>query len=349
MNTRTVAALAVLALLAASIPLVAGDLTPPAGPVTPTMKPLDQIEPRTAMNAANTPGDADSVFRITQPGSYYLTANLTGVSGKSGIEIAASNVTIDLMGFTLQGVPGSLDGIRTDGFRNGFTIRNGSVTGFGQDGIDSVQGGFGEACTVEHVDVSSNAGIGLRLNNRAVARECSVRLNGGDGITTQIGALIESCTVNQNTGRGILADIGSNVVGCISRQNTLAGIQSFGSGSISDCVTRDNQAGGILARDGCTVRGNTCCFNFGPGIQIDGFGSRIEGNSCVGNPKGILVTFAPNLVIRNSCELSSTANWDVHSGNACLVVQAATGGLNIVGNSGGVPLGTTDPTANFSY
>ena len=32
----------------------AGDLNPPAGPILPTMKPLDQVEPRTAINATNT-------------------------------------------------------------------------------------------------------------------------------------------------------------------------------------------------------------------------------------------------------------------------------------------------------
>ena len=49
--------------------------TPPAGPVASTPGP----EPRTAVNAASTPGDADSLYRITQPGSYYLTENLAGV------------------------------------------------------------------------------------------------------------------------------------------------------------------------------------------------------------------------------------------------------------------------------
>lgn len=55
----------------------AGDLNPPAGPVSPTHKTLTEIEPRTAISMANTPGDADSLFKITQPGSYYLTGNIT--------------------------------------------------------------------------------------------------------------------------------------------------------------------------------------------------------------------------------------------------------------------------------
>src|SRR3989304_4869431 len=72
-------------------PVSAGDLNPPPGPITPTQ--------RTPIGANTTPGDADSLFMITQPGSYYLTGNIIGVSGKFGIEINASGVTLDLMGF----------------------------------------------------------------------------------------------------------------------------------------------------------------------------------------------------------------------------------------------------------
>src|SRR5262245_60152694 len=94
---------------------VSGPLDPPAGPVGPTYKTLAEVEPRVAISAATTPGDADSVFRIGQSGSYYLTGNVTGISGKAGIEIAVGGVTVDLMGFELAGVPGSLDGVRGPG------------------------------------------------------------------------------------------------------------------------------------------------------------------------------------------------------------------------------------------
>src|SRR5216683_1539226 len=68
-----------------------GSLTPPSAPAA-TMKSLDQIEARTIVNSNNTPGDAQSLFKITNSGSYYLTGNMTGVSGKHGIVIAAANV-----------------------------------------------------------------------------------------------------------------------------------------------------------------------------------------------------------------------------------------------------------------
>jgi hypothetical protein len=85
-----------------------GSLTPPGTP-TPTMKTLDQVEARKIVNATNTPGDATHLFIISTSGSYYLTGNITGVSGKHGIAISADNVTLDLNGFALVG-PGSLNG-----------------------------------------------------------------------------------------------------------------------------------------------------------------------------------------------------------------------------------------------
>src|SRR5689334_14299720 len=79
-----------------------GALTPPGAPA-PTMKSLDQVEPRTPIPSLP--------FTITNSGSYYLTTNLTGQSGTNGITIACSPVTLDLSGFALTGVSGALVGV----------------------------------------------------------------------------------------------------------------------------------------------------------------------------------------------------------------------------------------------
>lgn len=73
--------------------------------VTPTMKSLEQVEPRRLINSVTAPGNAINLYIITQPGSYYLTADLTGVNGKKGLWIASDNMTIDLNGFALVVCP----------------------------------------------------------------------------------------------------------------------------------------------------------------------------------------------------------------------------------------------------
>src|SRR5690348_17610582 len=66
-----------------------GALTPPGAP-TPTMKSLDQVEPRIPISSAPA--------LILNPGSYYLTTNLIGTANQNGISVLADNVTIDLNG-----------------------------------------------------------------------------------------------------------------------------------------------------------------------------------------------------------------------------------------------------------
>ena len=107
----------------------------PPGAPAPTMKSLDQVEPRTPVDATHTPGDSDSVFKITQPGSYYLTGNITGVASKHVIQIEASNVTLDLCGFRI--LSAGIDGINVSGAQSNIAIKNGSVRTCADDGIDA--------------------------------------------------------------------------------------------------------------------------------------------------------------------------------------------------------------------
>jgi len=330
----------------------AGPINPPAGPVTSTYKTLTEVEPRTAINATNTPGDADSLFKITQPGSYYLTGNITGVAGRHGIEIAASGVTLDLMGFDLSGVPGmgAFDGVSAtfgSSFTN-ITIRNGSVRGWGDEGIDLAT-----------------------MSNSAVT---DVRASGntGNGISTGVGSTVAGCTASNNAGGGIFANSGSTVTGCSASFNSVGIATGFFS-TVKGCTASSNTGDGILANEGSTVTGCTASSNFGDGIQVssdcrvtdntcdsngngagDGAGifatssdNRIEGNNCTDADRGIDVDVAGNFIIKNTCS-GNTNNWDVVTGNVILVVNAIVAGA-VTGNSGGVAPGSTDPNANFTY
>jgi len=368
---KTQSTILAFALIAASgsVAALAGPLDPPVGPIAPTYKTLTEVEPRIAINATNTPGDFNSVFRITQPGSYYLTGNVTGVSGRSGIEIAASNVTIDLMGFSVEGTGGSLDGLTTDATQNNLTIRNGTVSGWAQDGIDLTQGGTGLGSIVEGVTASGNTVSGIRVNDNAVVRSCVVVGNGQDGITAPTNAAIEGCSAYQNGSVGILVGSGGTITACTARRNiigfvvsqystisncsalinTFHGIYADLGNTILDCTSTDNGENGITAVSLNVVRGNTSNSNSsGAGISIGGSNNRIEGNNCIGNDRGVRCTASPNFITQNTASGNTTANWDISAGNKCLVVNGTNAGA-ILGNSGGVSPGSTDPNANFTY
>jgi hypothetical protein len=98
------------------------------------------IDQNKAMAGGVSPGDTPGFpVSITQPGSYKLTANLIVPSGVNGIEISASNVTVDLNGFMISGPADTCVnlfmcspsyGIRVITAAQAITIRNGTISGF---------------------------------------------------------------------------------------------------------------------------------------------------------------------------------------------------------------------------
>ena len=155
-----------------------GLLTPPGAPA-PTMKSLAQIEPRTAIT--NTVGPV----MITQPGSYYLTGNLTVSAGTGGIDIMTNGVTLDLNGFTISSTAAddSSAGIVFYTGWSDITICNGHIVGgVTDDGSGNYSGGgFGIGIVNNHynnplqnvlisrISVSGCAAYGIFLPNAAGA------------------------------------------------------------------------------------------------------------------------------------------------------------------------------------
>jgi hypothetical protein len=131
--------IAVAGSLLAATTAQAGDLEPPPGGVVPTKKKLAELdkkiartddgiaEPRTPVQSL--PGSVTAQYVISAPGSYYLNDNILGVAGKQAIEIRADHVDLDLGGFQMIGVAGSLSGITTD--RENVTVYNGTLIGWG--------------------------------------------------------------------------------------------------------------------------------------------------------------------------------------------------------------------------
>jgi len=329
----------------------AGPLTPPPGPISSTPGP----EPRIPINQTNTPGNASNLFRITQPGSYYLTGNMQGVSGRNGISIEASNVTIDLMGYALLGVPGSVRGIRTVGTRNDLIIRNGTISNWGSDGISLTIGGSGFNSIIESICASSNGEIGIRANNNATIRSCVSRQNGNAGLSVPSNADISNCQARNNSGIGFSINSESVISHCSASGNATMGFFLGDGCVITNCAASNNQTAGIyLASIGCFVFNNICFSNSSnagtaAGISVQFNHNRIEGNTCISNNRGIECTGIFNLFTRNTCSNNGVVNWFILSGNKYGPIISAPFNPSVNGNTASGTLGTTDPWANFTY
>jgi len=246
-----------------------GPLNPP-GPPAVMMKTLQEIEARHLI--------VSLPHTVTAPGSYYIATDLTGVAGQNGITIAADNVTLDLGGWSLIGVAGSLDGIFSTNHHY-LVVRHGNVRGWGGDGIDFTQAG---ACRIEDVTLHSNAGIGLIVNTDSHVNHCIAQANGQEGIVTSNGVEVNDCVAGINGGHGIACGTSSLIRGCYSAGNIGAGIIGglVESLTVLDCVVNDNKAGGIVAPRRSLVRNCQAWRNQFSGIFAD------EGSTIIGCTSG---------------------------------------------------------------
>lgn len=288
----------------------AGPLNPPPGPIAPTPGP----EPRTPINATTTPGDANAVYRITQPGSYYLTGNITGAAGKHGIKVVASNVSIDLMGFEIVGTPASLDGVSSDGnFVRAVTVANGGIRDWGQHGV-SLAGFYHRAFGVA-VSGCGQSGISLALN--ATFEHCRASGCGTQGFKATDNAVFCSCSAHSNTQPGFEAGAGAVAKSCISQGNAKEGFKLGGASAVRSCVGKDNTDHNFIVGDGatltnCTATGSTSKGGFSTGSAslagcvatgniLDGFsigsGSTLTGCAASSNGQvGISAAFNSTVV-----------------------------------------------------
>lgn len=278
----------------------AGPLNPPGGAVVPTGKPLGEVEPRTAVGPATTPGDGGSAYVIAAGGSYYLTGNINVVSG-NGITIAADNVTLDLNGFAVASTSAAPSGaaVNLSGVRINVAIRNGHLRGTtSYSGGGFTSGGFaagisaasgGSNLRAGDIDVSGIAGDGINLGSAAgsstAAARCSVSVCTGEGIRA---TLVTDCSAVTTGASAITASTACGCHGDCVGSNT-------GYDGVSAEQVAENCRGTSVS--GMGVRSNLTRGCQGTSVTNSGVFATYAAESCVGistGAAGVATTLATN-------------------------------------------------------
>ncbi|MFM9958587.1 MAG: right-handed parallel beta-helix repeat-containing protein [Phycisphaerales bacterium] len=342
----------------------AGPIDPPPGPVGPTGLTLDELAARASRsNGVAEPRrplpDPSSGFNISQPGSYYLTQDAETISGF----ITASDVTIDLCGFTITAV-GRFSVFECNAACKRLVIRNGRIVTQGTQ--YAVRADDPINLTLEDLLIEGNiAGFAsaavLALNGEAVCRRVTVigfrgaftvgsgvfescrSIDCEGGITVlNPGAALRDCTVSgSNAFSSISLSANASVIGCVVNRVGNSPAISVGDGSLVDSCSVTGGQPGINAAANCSILRSTVHNTRGAGISV-GAASRIadctvNGTSSVdANNPGHGVRAAERLRLER-CTIANNRSRGVFSTgfdaaiSDCSIIQNDSIGIECVG------------------
>ena len=222
-------------------------------------------------------------FTISESGSYYLTQNLNMPSSFSdGIAVLADDVTIDMMGFTMEGTTTSKNGINLDA-QNNVVIYNGTIINFPRAAIYQNSATPGNHAFVKNVRVVENGytpdipdaypAISLTGSDNVVSAVYAFN-NTADGIRVGPTSVVKDSTSTNNGKDGITVGISSSALNNIVANNQEWGlIGGWGSAIIGNTVYSNNQGqatdrGGLRVFRGSQVENNTVYNNYQSGLHV---------------------------------------------------------------------------------
>lgn len=355
-----VLSLCILAPLAA---FAQGSLTPPGAPA-PAMKTLQQVEPR--IDLATLAGTAGAVVAITQPGSYYLSGNLSGATGKDTIVVSVAGVTIDLNGFTLVGTDPSRNAI-TGNFSS-LTVRNGRIIG----GVYGIRGGIRLCCSDLVVEGGTTMGIfgsldcqiercrvitaGIQIDDRGAVIDCHT--TGANGVYVGNGGLVErtrvangglsvandahliDCSVTNAPFTGIVADQGCVIRHCQVFGAGRSGIFADDRARLERCSVTGVGTSSPSASDAayvlsleCVAEGCIASANFVPGFSASSTAKLRDCIASANTGAGFLCGAQARLV---DCHAGGNGGLGVSAGlrsilTGCVLAQNSGGGAYVTG------------------
>jgi len=207
------------------------------------------IDQNRAVNGSVTPGDAPGFpITLSQRGSYKLTGNLVVPAATGAILVTASDVSIDLNGFTITGAntcsgygatvactnTGSAAGIEAAAGVTDVQVRNGTVEGFEKAGL-----WLNQRSTVDRVKSRFNDGYAIVVRADSSVGNSWVERNGG-GVYSE-GGLVFDTIASGNRVSGIVVSVPAD--GALLRNNVATHNGIYGLfGSANHTTFMDNQA-----------------------------------------------------------------------------------------------------------
>ena len=258
--------------------------------------------------------------------SMTLDHNLVCPTG-SGINIGASNVTLDLGGHTItgpapEGAGSVVRGVGVLQNRTGVTVRNGAIRGFSQ-GVDVHPGA--NRTTLSGLLLDGN-GTGIRINTGGSAD----RVTGNTIINTQLfsglqmggnGHLVEDNTFSMGNFAGVFLSGNDNVVRG-NRFNEMGGNGiSVGAFPSNPGPFVNNQLVGNQISGSSRGPGNATSISLN-----NGSGTRIEGNSIHGRRK------TPGIFVLDSAATVVSGNVLTNHASTGVLVRGTSNGTQVIGN-----------------
>ncbi|MFG0258683.1 MAG: right-handed parallel beta-helix repeat-containing protein [Phycisphaerales bacterium JB043] len=333
-------------LIVPSSSALAGDLTPPSGPVQET--------DRVTLNAQV----ISLPYTISSPGSYVLTSDFSSAAFANGIKIDANDVTLDLNGFSITNTGPGTSGIFVDPNVLNVTIKNGSV-------IDWTVGV--NAAASMHVRVigvtARGSSTGIQVGPSSLVSNCSA-YDVTEGFEVYGGTLITDCTT-QNASTGFTLYTGSSARDCVSESST-TGFQMDSNSSAFNCVTNNNSGRGFqflantsnISLQNCKSRGGNhgVLIDTTDGFTIDGleasqsnFGIQCQGMNGVISNSTIKSTGLDGILLSGTATGIHIFGNSIHGSSTYGIRASPVAGNLITRNTVNGPTNPYDLGANNSY
>ena len=244
-------------------------------------------------------------YIISEPGFYFLRKDLSSAGNGIVLGSKVEHVTIDLMGHTITG-PGNASGIGIGIYLQSqnkyIVIRNGSISDFGDDGIQSNYGTNNRFIDLLLTENGSD-GIYAFDDTGDTFRHCTASYNKGYGIVGGLRSVLEGNTVIYNQGYSALAAYSGSVRNNIVSNNNQFGIYVINHTNIEGNNVTNNGFDGIYCISECLIKNNVVNVNGRNGINSGN--SLVSNNLAVGNNQsgGIFVN-----ILCTSCTFVDNKN-----------------------------------------